>query len=127
MDDRMTPSGGDGPATKRPRTQGQEGHDNRVTDIESNTEHQQDEAQQHERNGDQTGQEAEPGPQLGKDLDNMTETVKAGVFMIQSRTQAADAKVSKSSVKHACFHRGKDIAPSAYCYQDWPCSSQSCS
>ena len=39
--------------------------------------------------------ETEEGPQLSQseDFDNMTETVKAGMFMIQSRTQAADAKV----------------------------------
>lgn len=113
MDDHIPSSGGDGPATKRSRTQGLQGQDNGLPATENNTEHQQDEAQHHASDVDQNGPEAEAGPQLSEDLDSMTETVKAGMFMIQSRTEAADAKVSE--LKCHSFNGGHDIAVSACC------------
>ena len=90
MDNLDTSSGG--PSPKRQRTQVADGQDSvpfsrsQGDRAENGTERPAATDAAHEA-------EPEEGPQLSESLDNLTETVKAGMFMIHSRTQAADAKV----------------------------------
>ena len=96
MDGLNTPSGGNGPSPKRQRTQVVDEQDCPPPEIGS---HEDLVNKGTERLApDETALEAETegGPQLSEGFDNMTETVKAGMFMIQSRTQAADAKVDQA-------------------------------
>ena len=93
MDGLNTPSGGHGPSSKRQRTQMVDGQ---VCLPHINESHKDLTDNETERLAtSDTAPEAgtEEGPQLSEGFDNMTETVKAGMFMIQSRTQAADVKV----------------------------------
>ena len=93
MDGLNTPGGGNGPSPKRQRTQVVNGQ---VCPPHVNDSH-EDPTENRTKglaNTDAAPEtETEGGPQLSAGFDNMTETVKAGMFMIQSRTQAADAKV----------------------------------
>ena len=87
--------GGNGPSPKRQRTQAveEQGCPTQINDShEDLTDHA---AKRHAAADIAPETETEGGPQLSEGFDNMTETVKAGMFMIQSRTQAADAKVAK--------------------------------
>lgn len=108
MDGLNTPSGGNGPSPKRQRTQVVDGQ---VCPPHGNESHQDLTDNETERvaaidAAPEAGTEG--GPQLSEGFDNMTETVKAGMFMIQSRTQAADIKVLEISLPraHTIAHTG---------------------
>ena len=86
-------SGGDAPSAKKSRTQNAEGQGDQVNDsqcpnqLNDSTAEQQSSAEAHE------GSKGEAGPQLTEDFDSMTDTVKAGIYMMQTRTEAVDEKV----------------------------------
>ena len=95
MDGLNAPRGGNGPSPKRQRTQVVEGQIC-PTHIDDSREDLADNGTKRLATADPAPEaETEGGPQLTQNegLNNMTETVKAGMFMIQSRTQAADARV----------------------------------
>lgn len=95
MEGLNSPCGGNGPSPKRQRTQAMEeqGCSPQVNDSHEDL---ADHATKRHAAADIAPEaETEGGPQLSEGFDTMTETVKAGMFMIQSRTQAADAKVVK--------------------------------
>lgn len=88
-----TPSGGNGSSPKRQRTHVADGQNCSVPSSGSQDDHTKN-GLEHPAVTDAAHEtETEGGPQLNESFDNMTETVKAGMFMIHSRTQAADAKV----------------------------------
>ena len=101
MDGGHPNSGGEGPVNKRPRTEGLGGQDDLLALTDA-----RDESQQVDTGADAavdaaSEAEAATGPQLTEDLDSMTETVRAGMFMMQTRAQAADAKVSHLCISQA--------------------------
>ena len=93
MDGLNSPIGGNGPSPKRQRTQVVNGQ---VCPPHANDSHEDltDNGTERLATMDAAPEaETEEGLQLGEGFGNMTETVKAGMFMIKSRTQAADGKV----------------------------------
>lgn len=93
MDNLVPPSGGNGSSPKRQRIQPAAGQDCSVPSTGSQDERTENGTEGHAINDAAHEVEPEGGPQLSDSFDNMTETVKAGMLMIHSRTQAADAKV----------------------------------
>ncbi|KAL3149406.1 hypothetical protein ABBQ32_002202 [Trebouxia sp. C0010 RCD-2024] len=88
-----TPSGGTGPSPKRQRTHEADGQD-RPEPSNGSLNDRTENGPERPATADAAHEaETEGGPQLSESFDNMTETVKAGMFMIHSRAQAADAKV----------------------------------
>ena len=86
-------SGGDGISPKRRRTQKSSWPGSQSPVAEEGRELAEDDPQGNDAPGLQDSAEAGTGPQPAEDFESMTETVKTGLFMIQSRTEAADAKV----------------------------------
>lgn len=107
-----TPSGGTGPSPKRQRTHEADGQD-RPEPSNGSLNDRTENGPERPATADAAHEaETEGGPQLSESFDNMTETVKAGMFMIHSRAQAADAKVVKlclcpdqSKINCLSFHR----------------------
>ena len=94
-------SGGDGPSTKKQRTQNADGQENGVHENQYPQELAGSHVEQHAAAEAHDGSEQEAGPQLTNDFDNTTDTVKAGIYMMQSRTQAVNEKVHS-----ACLYQG---------------------
>jgi len=86
-------SGGDGPSAKKQRFQNAEGQGDQVNDSQCPDQLHDSAAEQHSSAEAQDGSEGEAGPQLTEDFDSMTDTVKTGIYMMQTRTQAVDEKV----------------------------------
>lgn len=106
MEGLNSPCGGNRPSPKRQRTQAveEQGCPPQVNDShEDLTDH----ATKRHAATDIAPETETESPQLSEGFDTMTETVKAGMFMIQSRTQAADAKVVKLCL--SCTARQAEI------------------
>ncbi len=88
-------SGGDGPSAKKQRTHTPSGLENDLHGNQQYDEPVEDGADQDASAEGQDGSDGEAGPQLTEDFENMTDTVKAGIYMMQTRTQAIDEKVHR--------------------------------
>ncbi|KAL0055321.1 hypothetical protein WJX82_010613 [Trebouxia sp. C0006] len=88
-------SGGDGPSAKKQRFQNAEGQGDQVNDSQCPDQLDNSAAEQHSSAEAQDGSKGEAGPQLTEDFDSMTDTVKAGIYMMQTRTQAVDEKIDE--------------------------------
>ncbi len=86
-------SGGDGPSAKKQRTQNAKGQGDQMNDSQCPDQLDDSAAEQQSSAEAQDGSKGEAGPQLTEDFDSMTDTVKAGIYMMQTRTQAVDEKV----------------------------------
>ena len=92
-------SGGDGPSAKKQRTQTADGLESGLHDNQYPHELADGHAEHHATAEAHDGSEGEAGPQLTEDFDSTTDTVKAGIYMMQSRTQAVNEKV-----RMLCLH-----------------------
>ena len=91
--DLNTASGGTGPSTKKQRTQTADDQGNLLHDHRHGDERVDHDTQQCASADGQKGSQGQASPQLTEDFDSMTDTVKAGIYMLQARTQAVDEKV----------------------------------
>ncbi|KAL0031952.1 hypothetical protein WJX79_008178 [Trebouxia sp. C0005] len=88
-------SGGDGPSAKKQRTQVAEGQGDQTNDSQCPDQLDDRAIEQHSSAEAQDGSKGEAGPQLTEDFDSLTDTVKAGIYMMQTRTQAVDEKIDE--------------------------------
>ncbi|DBA97127.1 hypothetical protein WJX77_012127 [Trebouxia sp. C0004] len=88
-------SGGDGPSAKKQRTQNAEGQRDEMNDSKCPDQLDDSAAEQHSSAEAQDGLKGEAGPQLTENFDSMTDTVKAGIYMMQTKTQAVDEKIDE--------------------------------
>ena len=81
------------PSAKKLRVQNSDAREPSPPDSEQYTDNSRTAQQQSQGAQSQDGVEGEEGPQLTTDPESMTDTVRAGIYMMQTRKKAVETQV----------------------------------